>query len=117
VGELLGEPDDLFVVSKPGDEIALSFEALPPAASGWTRTFLFLGDGFSKEMDINSASPDIVLPLPYRGMASYPYPASDRPGRLDRRDELQAQHNTRVVARPLVPLTLAGLREREASGE
>jgi hypothetical protein len=109
VRELLGETDDLFVVSKPGDDIALSFAALPPPLPGQERTFLLLGDGFSKEMDINSASPDIVLPLPYHGMASYPYPEAERPGDLRRRGALQQSYNTRVVARPLVPLELAAV--------
>ena len=52
--------DDQFVVSRPGDEIALAFDAaaLPPLPAGWTRTFLLYADGYSKEMDLNSASPD-----------------------------------------------------------
>ncbi len=117
VRDLLGATDDLFVVSKPGDDVALSFEALPPPPPGHERTFLFVGDGFSKEMDINSASPDIVLPLPYHGMASYPYPESERPRPLSRQEALQARYNTRVVARPLVPLELAAVHQREARPE
>jgi hypothetical protein len=113
VATLLETADDLFVVSKPGDEIALSFEALPPPPPGRERTYLLLGDGFSKEMDINSASPDVVLPLPYHGMSRYPYPDSERPRRLSRRDALQARYNTRVVAQPLVPLDLAAAYHRE----
>ena len=109
---LLASADDLFVVSKPGDLIALSFEALPPLGPGRERTFLLQGDGFSKEMDINSSSPDVVWPLPYHGMSSYPYPISERPDRLARQDELQAKYNTRVVARPLVSLELAARYER-----
>jgi tetratricopeptide (TPR) repeat protein len=115
VRTLLGAADDLFAVTKPGDEIALSFTALPAPEPGRARTFLLRGDGFSKEMDINSASPDVVLPLPYHGMARYPYPDSERPRALARRDELQAKHNTRVVARPLVPLELAALLRRDAA--
>src|SRR5262249_20184112 len=55
VRELLRRADDMFVISRPGDEIALSFDAtkLPPLPSGWKRTFLLYADGFSKEMDIN----------------------------------------------------------------
>ena len=70
----------MFVVSRPGDEIALSFDAaaLPPLAAGWTRTFLLYADGFSKEMDINSASPDTVAPLPFHGMTRYPYGPEER---------------------------------------
>jgi hypothetical protein len=109
VRELLAASDDLFVVARPGDEIALSFDAraLPPLPGGWTRTFLLHGDGFSKEMDINSASPDVVLPLPFHGMKSYPYPPSEAPARVRRQAERAEGFNTRVVARPLVPLELA----------
>jgi hypothetical protein len=62
----LSSIDDHFVVMRPGDEVALALDAraLPPLASGWTRTFLLYGDGFSKEMDVNSASPDRVDPIP-----------------------------------------------------
>jgi hypothetical protein len=112
VRELLATADDLFVVSKPGDLVTLSFEALAPPGPGRERTFLLLSHGYSKEMDINSASPDVVLPLPYQGMASYPYPDAERPRGLARRDEVQARYNTRVVARPLVPLELAARLER-----
>jgi lipoprotein NlpI len=116
VRNLVGTRDDLFVVSRPGDEIGLSFQALPPPSAGRERTFLLLGDGFSKEMDINSASPDIVQPLPYHGMPSYPYPASERPRHLVRRDGLQSKYDTRVVARPLVPLEVSARYERDARG-
>jgi tetratricopeptide (TPR) repeat protein len=58
--------DDRFVVMRPGDEIALSFDprGLATLGPGWTRTFLLYGDGFSKEMDLNSASPDRIDPIP-----------------------------------------------------
>jgi hypothetical protein len=108
--ELLAATDDRFVVSKPGDEIALSFAALPPPAPGRERTFLLMGDGFSKEMDINSASPDIVLPLPYHGMKAYPYLLGEAPDEVRRLAEQAQLWNTRVVARPLPPLELAAAR-------
>ena len=102
VKPLLSASDDAFVISRPGDEIQLSFdaEALPAVRPGWARTFLLLGDGYSKEMDINSSSPDIVLPLPYHGMASYPYPESERPRELARlrrtiRDGAHGRHRQR----------------------
>jgi len=44
---------------------------LPPLPQGWKRTFLLYADGFSKEMDINSASPDQVSPLPFHGIEWY----------------------------------------------
>jgi tetratricopeptide (TPR) repeat protein len=108
VRALLAATDDAFVVSKPGDEVALSFDAasLPPVRPGWTRTFLLHGDGFSKEMDINSASPDVVQPLPFHGMRSYPYADGDLPPGTRRTFERAGAWNTRVVVRPIVPLDL-----------
>src|SRR4029079_5039217 len=79
VRELLNRADDMFVIAKPGDQISLSFDAKRLAAlpAGWTRTYVLYSDGFSKEMDINSASPDQVEPLPFHGMSSYPYSAPE----------------------------------------
>ena len=44
VRELLLKSDDMFVVSRPGDELIISFasDKLPPLQRGWTRTFLLL---------------------------------------------------------------------------
>jgi hypothetical protein len=60
-------------------------------------------------MDINSASPDVVLPLPFHGMKRYPYPPSEASPRLRAQAERAERFNTRVVARPVVPLELASL--------
>ena len=111
VRPLLAAADDAFVVSKPGDEVAVSFDAgaLPPVGPGRARTFLLHGDGFSKEMDINSASPDIVLPLPYHGMKAYPYAAADAPPAARRLAEQAEAWNTRLVVRPMVPMELFAL--------
>jgi tetratricopeptide (TPR) repeat protein len=100
VRQLLLASDDMFVISLPGDEISLSFDAtkLPPLPAGWTRTFLLYADGFSKEMDINSASPDQVAPLPFHGMTKYPYqPPETYPQDSTHRAYLE-RYNTRVVA-------------------
>jgi tetratricopeptide (TPR) repeat protein len=106
VRPLLVATDDAFVVSKPGDELALRFAALPPPKPGFARTFLLVGDGFSKEMDINSASPDVVLPLPYHGMPAYPYAAAEAPEHVRRAAEQAEAWNTRLVVRPIVPIEL-----------
>ena len=99
VRELLLESDDMFVISRPGDELSLSFAAdkLPPLPKGWTRTFLLYGDGFSKEMDINSASPDQVGPLPFHGMSKYPYDWPERYPMTEKRRRYMEKYNTRVV--------------------
>jgi hypothetical protein len=99
VRELLLRSDDMFVISRPGDEISLSFDArkFPPLRPGWTRTFLFYADGFSKEMDINSASPDQVLPLPFHGMTKYPYADPEKYPMTAARRAYFDKYNTRVV--------------------
>ncbi|PYS84109.1 MAG: hypothetical protein DMF67_06280 [Acidobacteria bacterium] len=99
VRELLVASDDMFVISRPGDEISLSFDAtqLPPLPAGWTRTFLLYADGFSKEMDINSASPDQVSPLPFHGMTKYPYTAPESYPLTEGRRAYIERYNTRLV--------------------
>ncbi|HKG59594.1 MAG TPA: FG-GAP-like repeat-containing protein [Pyrinomonadaceae bacterium] len=99
VRELLLASDDMFVISRPGDELVLSFAAnkLPPLPKGWTRTFLLYADGFSKEMDINSASPDQVGPLPFHGMSRYPYVWPERYPLTKERLEYLEKYNTRIV--------------------
>jgi hypothetical protein len=112
VRELLLKSDDMFVISRPGDEISLSFDAqkLPPLPRGWTRTFLLYADGFSKEMDINSASPDQVGPLPFHGMSKYPYNWPERYPLTKERLKYLETYNTRVVAShvPLIETELIG---------
>jgi hypothetical protein len=105
VRTLLGRVDDMFVVSRPGDEVALSFDAsaLPALPDGWTRTFLLYADGFSKEMDINSASPDQLAPLPFHGMKQYP---SSRRS-TDAYRAYVDRFNTRIVTHPVPPIELS----------
>lgn len=97
---LLAKADDHFVVAKTGDEVALEFDApgdtVPP---GWTRTYLLRGDGYSKEMDVNSASPDSVEPLPFHGMSRYPYPATEQYPDTPEHRAYRDQFNTRRVTR------------------
>jgi tetratricopeptide (TPR) repeat protein len=106
VRELLRSIDDMFVVSRPGDEIALSFDegALPILATGQRRAFLLYAHGYSKEMDIGSASPHHVEPLPFRGMRGYPYAEDQRYPASEAHREYRDRYNTRVVSRPLPPI-------------
>jgi tetratricopeptide (TPR) repeat protein len=106
VRPLLTATDDMFVVARPGDEIALSFDAraLPLLPAGSTRTFLLYADGFSKEMNLHSSSPDTAGPLPFHGMTSYPYaPPESYPSTRAHREYLE-RYNTRIVNRMLPPL-------------
>jgi len=99
VRELLLRADDMFVISLPGDDLSLSFDArkLPPLRARWTRTFLLYADGFSKEMDINSASPDQVSPLPFHGMTRYPYADPEKFPMTVARRAYYDKYNTRVI--------------------
>jgi hypothetical protein len=107
VRETLAAVDDRFVVARPGDEVALGFDelAVPPLPAGWTRTFLLYADGYSKEMDLHSASPDRVEPMPFRSMRGYPpgdRAHSARPALALRLDTNHA--SGRVVPRPILSI-------------
>jgi len=108
VRELLNSIDDMFAISRPGDEFILSFDAtkLPALPEGWTRTFLLYADGFSKEMDINSASPDQVGPLPFHAMSKYPYTWPERYPLTPARSRYLETYNTRVVKSPVPSIGL-----------
>jgi hypothetical protein len=108
VAELVAAVDDRFVISRPGDEVALSFDAstLSPLAPGERRTFLVHAVGYSKEMDVNSASPDAAGPLPFRAMPRYPYAPQLFPDAARLRDDVERFH-TRVVRRMLPALELS----------
>ncbi|HXW07723.1 MAG TPA: FG-GAP-like repeat-containing protein [Vicinamibacterales bacterium] len=108
--ELVRGVDDMFVVSRPGDEIALEFDAggLPPLGAGERRTFLLYAHGYSKEMDIGSATPHYVAPLPFRAMRGYPYEADQQYPSTHAHREYLERYNTRVVSKSLPPLETAG---------
>ncbi len=57
-------------------------------------------------MDINSASPDVVLPLPYEGMKAYPYAEADVPPAARQAAREAETWNTRLVVRPITPIEL-----------
>jgi len=106
VKELLINSDDMFVIARPGDEISLLFDAgqLRPLPKGWTRTFLLYSDGYSKEMDINSATPDEVGPLPFHKMTRYPYSAPESYPLTPERQKYIEEYNTRRVAAPVASM-------------
>lgn len=69
--------DDQFVIMGRGDglELAFSADAFPPVPEGCVRSFILDTHGYCKDMDLYTAHPMTVGPLPFKRMPSYPYPA------------------------------------------
>lgn len=82
VRTLLESADDRFAIMGRGEEIALEFDAteLPGLSDGWSRTLVLHSDGYCKDMDLYTAYPDTVEPLPFHAMKNYP-PTEKMPGR------------------------------------
>jgi len=74
VRSLLEEADDQFVIMGRGEEIQLEFDArdLPPLEAGRARTLVLRSVGYCKDMDLYTAFPDTVGPLPFGRMRNYP---------------------------------------------
>ena len=104
VRSLLDRVDDVFVISKTGDELVIRFEALPEPSAGRERTFFLFADGYSKEMDINSGSPEAVLPLPFKGMTKYPYGPDERFPMTAEKLRIYEEYTTRSHTKPLSPI-------------
>jgi len=59
-------------------------------------------------MNIHSASPEEVAPLPFHGMKRYPYDASRANRLTPARRAYVERYNTRVVTKPLPALVWGG---------
>ena len=82
VTPLMTDVDDMFVVMRHGDEIALDFDgaSLPPLPAGWERSIVLYMDGFFRYLDSKSALYEDgfeVEPMPFHGMSAYPYPQGE----------------------------------------
>ncbi len=100
VRELLDAVDDRYVIMNAGDELALTFEALPPPAEGWVRDFVLVGDGWVKDGDYNTAYSKTVTPLPEHGTSDYTAPLielADNPA-YRANPEDWARYHTRYVS-------------------
>jgi len=79
VRELLAQVDDRYVIMNSADEMSFRFAEQPPAAAGWVRDFVVVGDGWIKDGDYNSTFSKTVRPLPYHAKRDY----TTRPARLE----------------------------------
>ena len=79
VTELLRAFDDRYVLVGPGDELAVRFDAaaLSEPPQGCHRSFVLVSHAWCKDMDLYTATPANVEPLPFRRMTGYPYPESE----------------------------------------
>jgi tetratricopeptide (TPR) repeat protein len=78
VTTLLTSIDDKFAIFGTGEDIDAEFDtaALPPLPEGWKRDYFFYANGFVKDMDFYEAIPFTVAEMPFHGMSTYPYPAT-----------------------------------------
>ncbi|HSR66931.1 MAG TPA: FG-GAP-like repeat-containing protein [Acidobacteriota bacterium] len=99
VRPLLQAADDMYVITRSGDQIEVSFDVsgLPALAQGWVRDYVLYVDGFGKDMDINSAAPYSVEPLPFHGMSAFPYPDNEHYPDTPAHDNYRRLYNTRIV--------------------
>ncbi len=102
--ELLGGVDDRYVIMGSGDELRLRFKTPPPPPPGWKRDFVLKVDGWAKDRDPNTAHSQTVEPLPFHGMSSYPYPASEQYPKSTIHRDYQQRYNQRPALRLLRPL-------------
>jgi tetratricopeptide (TPR) repeat protein len=79
VTPLLKTIDNHYVIFGSGEEIDAAFSGvkLPPLPAHWKRDYFFYANGFVKDMDFYEAMPFTVAQMPFHGMGSYPYPASE----------------------------------------
>jgi hypothetical protein len=101
VSPLLLKRDDMFVATLAGDEIEAFFDLdrIPAPPAGWVRDYLVYVDGFGKDMDLHSASPDTVGPLPFHGMSRFPYGPNERYPETPAHQRYLQEWNTRRVER------------------
>jgi len=102
VGELLDRADDCFVIMGRGEELTLRFPAgaFGPVPPGMRRSFLLKADGYTKDMDLYTAHPDTVEPLPFHGMSGYPYRPGERYPDTEKTRDYLRRYNTRRVGGP-----------------
>ncbi len=99
VTELLEEADDCYVIMGRGEEITLRFsvDKFGQTPKGYHRSFILKTDSFCKDMDLYSAYPDTVEPLPFHSMSNYPYGVNEKYPDDEKQREYRRRFNTRRV--------------------
>ncbi len=99
VAELLEAADDCYAIMGPGEELTLRFAAAAfgPVPAGCQRSFILKTDSYCKDMDLYTAFPDTVEPMPFHAMSSYPYRADEHYPDNAKTREYRRRFNTRQV--------------------
>lgn len=99
VTELVARPDDCFVIMGHGEQLTLKFpaSAFGPVPAGYCRSFLLKTDSYCKDMDLFTAHPDSVEPLPFHAMSGYPYAAGEHYPDDPQHEQYRREYNTRRV--------------------
>ncbi|UCD50800.1 MAG: VCBS repeat-containing protein [Phycisphaerales bacterium] len=99
VTNLLGEPDDCYVIMGPGEEVTLRFAAagFAPVKAGYERSFILKTDSYCKDMDLYTVHPETVEPLPHHGMSEYPYGPDQAYPQDEKHQEYHQEYNTRYI--------------------
>ena len=99
VSELVRAADDCYVIMGRGEELSLRFpaDAFGPVPAGCRRSFLLKADSYCKDMDLYTAYPDTVEPLPFHAMSGYPYGAGERYPENEKTRACRARYNTRRI--------------------
>jgi hypothetical protein len=99
VAGLLAEADDCYVIMGRGEEVTLRFavEAFGPIPEGCRRSFILKTDSYCKDMDLYTAHPDTVGPLPFHSMSGYPYGPDEHYPDNEKTRQYRRQFNTRQI--------------------
>ena len=72
-------------------------DAFGPVPEGCRRTFLLKTDSYCKDMDLYTAYPDTVEPLPFHGMSGYPYRSDEQYPDTAKTRAYRERFNTRNI--------------------
>jgi len=97
---LIESSDNKYIITNAGDEVTVKFSenGLPELNDGWTRDFLIHSVGWVKDGDMNTALGNIVTPLPFHGIKSYPPSETDTYPEDPDLQEYNQKYNTRYVS-------------------